>query len=101
MAAQKKSRPRSPGEDAAGRKRTAERKAANVARNKAQADENVHRRLLGEPTPHEVKVAARRKVRDALRTAGLLAPLGTTQAEWEAKRPGVTRRMREASAVKA
>jgi formiminotetrahydrofolate cyclodeaminase len=56
------------------------RKKINRAANEAMPAANRLLRAEGLPTPHEAQKAKRKAVRDAAREAGVLAPVGMTQA---------------------
>jgi hypothetical protein len=56
------------------------RKNINRAANEARAAANRLLRAEGLPTPHEAQKAKRKALRDQRRQAGVLAPIGMTQA---------------------
>jgi hypothetical protein len=62
------------------------RKAENRKANEQRAADNRKLREQGLPTPHEVQRAKRRAKRDEMRAAGLLPPIGTSRAAWEAEK---------------
>lgn len=62
------------------------KKKKNRELNEAQHKINLELRALGLPTAHEVKKELRREKRDEMREQGLLPPLGTTRAQWNAEK---------------
>jgi hypothetical protein len=62
------------------------KKKKNRELNEAQHKVNLQLAAIGVPTAHEVKKAIRRARRDGLREQGLLPPIGTTRAQWNAEK---------------